>query len=253
MIIGAQFYTLRDSCKTLEDFSESLKKVADMGYKAVQVSGTCAFEGEWLRDELKKNGLICPVTHTKFDDITDNTEATVAKHKIFDCSYIGLGAAPGLGSGIDVEGFLKKAVPAAKKIKEAGLKFCYHNHWQEFVRHADGIRYIEAFCDAIPPEEMGIILDTYWVQYAGGDPVAWIRELKGRLNCVHFKDMTCAGKEQHRMMPVGEGNLNWKDIIAACADAGTEYAFVEQDDCNGEDPFDCMKRSYEFLKAQGLE
>ena len=55
------------------------------------------------------------------------------------------------------------------------------------------------------------------------------------------------------MLPIGEGNMNWKGIIKACADAGTEYVFVEQDNCNGEDPFDCLKRSYEFLKSQGLE
>ena len=54
MIIGAQLYTLRDYCKNLDDFSETLKKVADIGYTSVQVSGTCAYEAEWLRDELKR-------------------------------------------------------------------------------------------------------------------------------------------------------------------------------------------------------
>ena len=34
--------------------------------------------------------------------------------------------------------------------------------------------------------------------------------------------------------------------------AGTEYLLVEQDDCNGEDPFGCMARSYRYLAAQGL-
>ena len=34
--------------------------------------------------------------------------------------------------------------------------------------------------------------------------------------------------------------------------AGTHYMLVEQDDCNGEDPFDCLARSYKNLKALGL-
>ena len=34
MILGAQFYTLRNFCKTTEGLDESLKKVADMGYTA---------------------------------------------------------------------------------------------------------------------------------------------------------------------------------------------------------------------------
>ena len=37
MKIGAQLYTVRDFCKTLDGFSETLKKVADIGYTTVQV------------------------------------------------------------------------------------------------------------------------------------------------------------------------------------------------------------------------
>lgn len=55
MEIGAQFYTLRDFCKDLDSFAETLKKVADIGYKTVQISGTCGYEPEWLKSELKKD------------------------------------------------------------------------------------------------------------------------------------------------------------------------------------------------------
>ncbi len=253
MIVGAQFYTVREYCKTLEDFSESLKKVADIGYKAVQISGVCPYEGEWLKAELDKNGLVCPVTHTAFPDITEKTEETLKKHLTFGCHRVGLGGVPGGISDETFDGFLRAVTPAVKYLAENGGKFYYHNHWQEFVRSEKyGKRFIEVLCETFAPDQLGFILDTYWVQFAGGDPIAWIHELKGRLDCVHFKDMGHKTKE-HMMMPVGEGNLNWNGIIKACEEVGTEYAFVEQDNCNGEDPFDCLKRSYEFLKAQGLE
>ena len=57
MKIGAQLYTLRDYCTNLEDFADTLKKVAEIGYTVVQVSGVCQYEPEWLANELKKNGL----------------------------------------------------------------------------------------------------------------------------------------------------------------------------------------------------
>jgi len=63
MKLGAQFYTLRDNCQDLNGLSESLKKVADIGYTTVQISGVCPYEPEWMRDELKKNGLECALTH----------------------------------------------------------------------------------------------------------------------------------------------------------------------------------------------
>ncbi len=253
MIIGAQFYTLREHCKTLEDFSESLKKVAEIGYKAVQISGVCPFEGDWLAEELKKNGLTAPLTHTAYKEITEATETTLQKHRAFDCRRVGLGGVPGSISDETYDNFIQEITPAVKYFAQNGAKFYYHNHWMEFVRSAeDGKYFIEKLCDQFTPDELGFVLDTYWVQYAGADPIQWLGKLKGRLDCVHFKDMACRNKE-HKMLPVGEGNLNWDGIIAACETAGTEYAFVEQDNCNGEDPFDCMKRSYEFLKAQGLE
>ena len=69
MEIGAQFYTLRDYCKDLDGFKESLKRVADIGYKNVQISGTCEYSAEWLRDALKETGLKCVLTHTPADKI----------------------------------------------------------------------------------------------------------------------------------------------------------------------------------------
>lgn len=44
MEIGAQLYTVREHTKTLEDFSRTLEKIAAIGYRNVQVSGTCAYE-----------------------------------------------------------------------------------------------------------------------------------------------------------------------------------------------------------------
>ena len=44
MQIGAQFYTIREFCKTPEGLAESLKRVADIGYPTVQISGTCPYD-----------------------------------------------------------------------------------------------------------------------------------------------------------------------------------------------------------------
>ena len=36
-------------------------------------------------------------------------------------------------------------------------------------------------------------LDTYWIQHGGGDPAAWIRQLEGRADIIHLKDMAMEG------------------------------------------------------------
>ena len=51
-----------------------------------------------------------------------------------------------------------------------------------------------------------------------------------------------------KMLPIGSGNMNFHSIVEAAKSSGVEYAFVEQDDCNGEDPFECLKKSFDYCK-----
>jgi len=126
----------------------------------------------------------------------------------------------------------------------------YHNHHYEFIKQ-DGITLLEKMAADFPPELLNFILDTYWIQFSGGDPAAFIKKLSGRVQCVHLKDLAIV-KSRQRMAVVGEGNINFDAVLSACESAGTQYLLAEQDDCYGEDPFDCLKRSYAYLKAQGL-
>lgn len=246
MKLGAQLYTVREFTKDLDGISESLKKIADIGYTTVQVSGTCPYDGEWLKTELDKNGLECVLTHYPPKFMLPDLDATISKHKAFGCHRIGLGH-------YDLENntpqdFYNEFGPVAKKFKENGCKFYYHNHFIEFKK-LDGKTYLEHICENFPEDELGIILDTYWVQKSGADPIEWIGKLSGKVDCVHFKDMKFNGD----MAVIGEGNMNFKGIIDACERAGTEYILVEQDDCYGENPFDCLKRSYDYLASLGLK
>jgi hypothetical protein len=52
---------------------------------------------------------------------------------------------------------------------------------------------------------------------------------------------------------VGEGNINFDRVFEKAEAGGTKYMMVEQDNCHGEDPFQCLKRSYQYLRAHGFE
>ena len=255
MKIGAQFYTIRDYCKTLEDFAESLKKVADIGYTTVQISGTCAFDANWLKAELDKNGLKCVITHTPVPRLLNETVAVCDEHKIFGADCVGLGMHKMPGEDLEAEytQFLELYKPVAKTIKEQGLYFMYHNHDHEF-RKIGGKTILEKMAEDFAPDEMGFTLDTFWVQAGGANPVEWIEKLKGRLPCIHLKDFQFArGPIHDHICAIGDGNINFEPVIRAAEDAGTEYLLVEQDTCHGEDPFACLARSYRNLRALGLD
>ena len=248
MIIGAQFYTLRNFCKTLDDFSETLKKVADIGYTSVQISGTCAYEPEWLRDQLKANGLKCAVTHIPGDKLKADPVKVAHDHDIFDCDYVGLGYYNFAAEDANTEKFTEEYLPVAKAIHSAGKYFMYHNHDAEF-KWENGKTILANLAEKFSPELMGFTLDTFWVQAGGGDPAAWIDELSGRVPCIHLKDYSYGRK----MAVIGEGNINFDRVFKSAEKAGTKYMLVEQDECYGEDPFDCLARSYKYLSSLGFK
>ena len=250
MKIGAQFYTIREFCQTPDDLAESLKKVADIGYKTVQISGTCKYDPQWLNERLKENGLKCVLTHTAPDRLINETQKVAEEHSVFDCDRVGLGA---FGFDEEKEGqtfedFIKIYTPVIETLSENGKYFMYHNHAHEFKKY-NGKIYLEHLSERMPADKFGFTLDTYWVQVGGGDPAQWIEKLSGRVPCIHLKDYAHGQK----MAVVGEGNINFDRVFQTAEKAGTEYMLVEQDDCYGENPFDCLKRSYEFLKSRGFE
>ncbi len=254
MIIGAQLYTLRNQCKDLDSFAESLKKVADIGYTTVQVSGTCPYSPEWLRDQLKQNGLKCVLTHIPVDRLEKEPDTVCEDHRIFECPRIGLGS-----MGIrniteeNYTGFVARFKPIAEKLAANGMKFFFHNHVSEFIKSENGKTYMERLADDFSPSELQFTLDTYWTQYAGCEPTHWLKKLAGRLECIHLKDMTFEEDARtHRMAPVGFGTMDFPRIITTASDCGVEYLLVEQDNCYEEDPFDCLKKSYDYLKSIGL-
>lgn len=252
MKLGAQLFTVRDFAKDTVSLEKTLEKIADIGYTAVQLSGVCPYDAEWMRDTLNKLGLVAPITHYDFKKITENKEETSHFHKTFGASYIGIGCSP---FSFDEEGFEKLTKPlcaVAEYYKSQGQKLMYHNHNMEFGR-LSGQLFLEKLLDTLDAERLGITFDTYWAQAGGADPAFWLKKLIGRVDCIHLKDMALSLPErEQRMAAVGKGNMNFEAILSAAEDVGVQYAFVEQDSCYGEDPFDCLKQSYDYLKAMGL-
>ncbi len=248
MEIGAQLFTIRAFTQNTHDFSDSLKRIADMGYKNVQVSGTCDYDPHWLAEELKKNDLRCVLTHIPLDRLAADPAKVAQEHTIFGCDHVGLGYFPFKEEGVTVEDFYEQVTPIAKSVTANGKYFMYHNHAHEFKKQ-NGKRIIEHIAEGFSPDILGITLDTYWVQVGGCDSADMLDMLSGRVPVIHLKDYAFGAK----MAAIGDGSLNFDRIFASAEKAGTKYMLVEHDRFdNNEDPFDSLKRSYDFLKSRGF-
>lgn len=251
--VAAQLYTLREVMRTPEQIEAGFARLASDGWKAVQASGLGPIEPRRLRDTADKYGLEICATHNSMERLSGDLDRLIHEHETLGCRYIGLGAMPGeyRKSREGYEAFAELISPIAARIREAGRVFVYHNHNFEFARFGSitGMDILLERCsDAVQFEP-----DTYWVQAGGGDVTHWLLRLAGRIDVVHFKDMVYLPDEgQAGMAEVGEGNLHWPAIIAACAKAGVRWHVVEQDVCR-RDPFDSLQISLGNLKKLGLE
>lgn len=250
MQLGAQLFTVRDFMQTPEDMEKSLTRIRDIGYRIVQVSAIGPIEPQRLRDMCDRLSLKIVITHTNTQRIFQETQAVIEEHNVYGCDYIGIGALPPEQRSAE---FVSGPVmhEAARAIKAAGKLLMYHNHDFEFEKGTDKKTFFDHLIEGFGADELGFTLDTFWVQAGGLDVCDLIDRLKGRLPCVHLKDMAIQ-EGQRIMTPVMDGNMSFPKIIQHFEQAGTQYLLVEQDTCQG-DPFDCLETSYRNLTTLNLK
>lgn len=249
--IAAQLYTLREYLKTPPDIARTMSRVRKLGYEAVQLSALGPIDASELAKILKSEGLACAATHTSLDRYENQTQAVIDELRQWNCKYTAVGGC--FDKDMTAQRWIAWAHrynAAAAKFANTGIQLGYHNHSHEFI-HYDGQPALQILLHNLAPA-VWFEIDTYWVTHGGADPADWIKRCKGRIPCVHLKDMGIAPDGKQRMAEVGEGNLNWAAILPACKDAGVAWFIIEQDDCY-RDPFESLQISLNNLHKMGLK
>src|SRR6266545_4117264 len=253
-VLAAQLYTVRQFVQTASEFAESMQKISAIGYKAVQISGIGPIPPKQVKQIVDDHGLTICNTHISYDLLENDLAGVIEQHQLWNCQNVAIGSMPA-EYRTGEEGFRRFAVEASRigqELARADLTFSYHNHSFEFIRYGKRTG-LEIIFEESNPLYLKAELDTYWIQHGGSDPAAWIRRMKNRMPVIHLKDMavmTEGWNVQQIMAEIGEGNLNWPDILAACREANVEWYAIEQDICQ-HDPFESLQISYNNLRAMG--
>lgn len=255
MEIGLNLYSIRNHIQTENEFVDTCKILKDYGYSFVQYSSLPIYT-DWIQREIKEAGLPVVLTHVSADRILNDLDNVIKEHKSFNCKNIGIGGLFG-ECGSNFETF-KKTIDelniAAKKIKEAGMEFFYHNHMHEFQIASQGKTWFDYIVENA--KNINFTLDTYWVYRGGADIYDVIDKIKGRVQCVHFKDHSVIvntdvdAKSSHKAVECacGDGTLDFKKIYKALKKAGVKHVIVEQDNAAEKpDTFNEVKKSIEYL------
>ena len=254
-VVGAQLYTCRQFMQSLDEMAETLRKVARIGYTAIQLSGyNREMDVREMARLIEDSGLTVGATHMGWDSFLGDLETVIETHKLWRCDHPAIGGLPAEYRTADgAKRFADELAPVAEKLAAEGMDFSYHNHNRELQRmEGDGRTWLAMIYEDIGPETLKAEIDTYWIQAGGGDPAQWVRKCAGREPLVHLKDMVMATDGQQHYAEIGEGNLNWPAILEAADAGGVEFYLVEQDNCYDRDPFESLAISYRNLVEMGL-
>lgn len=246
MKLGAQFYSIRTECKTHEELYNSMRKIKDIGYEIIQISGVCDIEAERLKAYSDELNLPITCTHKPFDCIVNDTENIIKYHKIIGCPVIGIGSMGDYRKSLEgAREFIKLLKEPIKKITAAGLRFTYHNHAFEF-ESKEGTNIFEVLFEELP--EADFLPDVYWIKYGGYDPYETLERIMkaGRVTNVHFKDMK--NEPQGSICACGDGVIDFAPLAKLCKQYGIENILIEQDNApDFGDVFAQMKSSFDHL------
>lgn len=243
--VGLELYTVRDLLG--KDYDGTLAKVAEIGYKEVEPATDYAkMEPKQFRAMLDRHGLTAPSTHVGATDGPD-LEKQLKGFQIMGIRYAEIRAARGGGGGgrgAQTEDTWKRTADQINKhgqvAKKFDIKMLIHNHTAEFQALPGGKLPYDILLAETDPAVVAMQLDIGWASVAGQNILEMFHKTPGRFELWHVKDvrgiklMTPQMQQSDRqrsamLVPVGQGEIDYKTIFANAGLAGMKHFCVEQD------------------------
>jgi len=268
--IMLQLYNVREELKN--DFDGTLQKVADIGYKYVELAlaqfyGKTAAE---FKTSLDKAGLTAVSAHVPYQAMIDDPEGVIGYHIDIGCKFI---VVPFLSvedrsTGPNYENVKKGIAKLGEIVNKKGAVLLYHNHEFEFDNY-NGKYALDDLYDSIPATLLQTEIDVCWAKVGGVDPAEYILKYTGRAPIVHLKDFDSSDGGKIRadydligeakkaravgafpFRAVGHGIQDIPGIVKASEKAGAKWLVVEQDlPSPGKTAIECAKDSLDYLNS----
>ena len=189
--ISYQMYSSRN----FPDLARQARMLAGIGFRHVEPFGGLFGDIGTLKAALAENGLDAPTAHVGLPSLREDFDGTMRKLAEVGVTVCIAPAPPLAEREQDVAGWKKlgaELLGYAKRAKDAGFAFAWHNHHFEFARLADGSYPLEWILGEDPVVQWQC--DIAWVVRGHQDPVAWINRYAGRMVGFHVKDLAPEGE-----------------------------------------------------------
>ena len=232
---GFQVWTIKD--KLIADFPGTLKMMAGLGYKQVEMCSPLgytssgfgplnAMSGTEMKKIVDDSGLSCVSSHYGMGELRESLDnriewATQLGMKQMVCSSFWL------PEGASVDEYRKACEELnviGEKTKAGGIQMVYHNHHMEFEKRGEELIYDEMMKVLDP----GLVKMQFQVAVVniGYKAADYFRKYPGRFMSAHLADWS---KAKDAQVPIGQGEVDWKDFFEAAKVGGVQNVFVEMD------------------------
>ena len=258
--ISLQMFTMRDYTKTMADLDETVGKLSDIGFEMLQYSIPGDFDHREVKKIFDSHNMKNDSVFTPWLRLEEDYKKVVEQCEIFETDHVRIESLPNAlaTTAAGYKLFAHSLNELAAGYKKHGIKILYHFHAFEFIRFGDTTG-IEIFLDETDKDLIQIIPDTHWIHSGGKSILGFLEKYKDRYDYIHTEDFAISKigptweARPVEFAPVGGGNLEWQPIIDLCKKNNIKSYAIEQDDCYGKDPFECVKTSFENLKKLGVD
>ena len=247
MPIGCQTWYVRD--RIAKDFPGTIRQLANAGFQTIELcspygysdsgfGGLAKYSGAELRKILADTGVSCISSHFGMDALRKNQEAAIAWAKDVGLTQMLVAS---LGGPLkptmdDVKRAADEYNQMGEKAAAAGLVQGLHNEGFE-LSTVDGKRTYDVLFELLDPKLVRFQFQVSTIA-EGYDAADYFTRYPGRFISMHVQGWSA---KTRKIVPVGQGTLDWKKIFTAAKIGGIQNYFVEMD-------LPLMKASVPYLR-----
>ena len=233
--ISFQLYTARK----FTPYRNIFEYISSTGIKNIELFALSDFDEIELKDLLQEFNLSSLSAHVSFESL-DKIDLILNKLKYLDIKHAIIPAPKAIPGKQFEEYFqipevewISFAREISNKIKifnDNGFTLGYHNHSFEFNVLPNGKYPMEYILDE--NENLKFEIDLGWATAGNANPIEWIAKYKNQIIACHLKDFYSPENmlEHNNQSFIGEGFINWKELLKKISETPCEIIAIEHDD-----------------------
>jgi len=233
--IGCQTWPVRASIA--KDFPGTIKQLADAGFQSIELcspygyeefgfGGLVKYSPAELRKILSDAGVTCISSHFGIGELRKNQERSIGWAKDIGLTQM---LVPSLGGPKnptmdDVKRAADEYNKMAERSAKTGIQQGLHN--EEFeLSTVNGKRTYDILFELLDPKLVKFQFQVSTISQ-GYDAAEYFTKYPGRFISMHAQGWSA---ETKKIVPIGQGTLDWKKIFTAAKIGGIKNYFVEMD------------------------